>query len=243
MQKLHRIFLLLFIFAVAMGFLEGIVVVYVRQLYYPSGFDFPLTLLSPEMLKIEWLREITTLVMLGSIAWIAGRNFIQRLSFFLFTFGIWDIFYYVLLKWILDWPSSLLTWDVLFLIPVPWLGPLLAPVICSLVMILMAFLYTYLAEAGKPLKIKVSDWLLLLGGSAVIFFTFIRDYLKLISNSNILTNGNNSAVKEEFWRAITSFIPGHYSWGLFITGLLLILISIFMVVRRAIFHNSLHRQL
>ena len=31
----------LIIFAVSMGFLEAIVVVYIRELYYPDGFRFP----------------------------------------------------------------------------------------------------------------------------------------------------------------------------------------------------------
>jgi hypothetical protein len=121
----------------------------------------------------------------------------------------------------------------------------LAPVICSLTMISMALVFTWLQETGKQVKIKIFDWLLLLGGSAVIFFTYIRDYLKVISTTAILSdgNGNSPAVKEEFWKAITSFIPVHYTWGLFTAGLLLILVSIFLVVRRAIFHNSFHRQL
>jgi hypothetical protein len=233
MKSVTRTFLLLTVFAIAMGILEGIVVVYVRQLYYPEGFHFPLTLLSPDMLKVEWLREIATIVMLVSIAWLAGKNFIQRLSFFLFTFAVWDIVYYVLLKWILDWPSSLLTWDILFLIPIPWLGPVLAPVICSLTMIVMAVLYAYLPAKGYPFIIRPLDWILILTGSAIIFFTFIRDYLKLIARTGILSDGDNPVIKENFWKAITSFVPDHYNWWLFFAGELLILFSLLLVVRKA----------
>jgi hypothetical protein len=227
-------FLLLAIFAVAMGFLEGIVVVYLRQVYYPKGFDFPLTLLSPEMLKVEWLREIATIIMLGAIAWLAGKNFIQKLSYFLFTFAIWDISYYVALKLILDWPASWLTWDILFLIPIPWLGPVLAPVICSVTMIVMALLYVFLPERGKPVTIRISDWLLVLGGSAFIFYTFIRDYLYLIFNTGILKGNGNPEVGESLWKVLTSYIPDRYSWYLFVIGELLILASMFAVVRRSI---------
>jgi hypothetical protein len=215
-RKLHHTFLLLLIFAIAMGFLEGIVVVYIRQVYYPNGFDFPLTLLSPALLKVEWIREIATIVMLVSIAWLAGKSFIQRLSFFLFTFAVWDIFYYVLLKWLLDWPSSLLTWDVLFLIPIPWLGPVLAPVICSLTMIAMAVLYTFLPVKGYPVIVRPLDWILVLSGSSLIFFTFISDYLQLILGNKAFTD-----------------IPDHYSWLLFVAGELLILASLFLVVGKA----------
>jgi hypothetical protein len=236
-KNLRQTFLLLFIFAIAMGILEGIVAVYLRQLYYPEGFDFPLTLLSPAMLKVEWLREIATIVMLVSIAWLAGKNFIRRLSFFLFTFAVWDIFYYILLKWNLDWPSSLLTWDILFLIPVPWLGPVLAPVICSLTMILMAVLFTYLPVKGHTVTIHLREWILILSGSALIFYTFIRDYLHLILRNGIISHGDSPEVKEQFWKDITSFVPDHYCWWLFFAGELLILISVFSVVKKAMSKN------
>ena len=110
-------FVWLAVFAVAMGFLEGIVVIYLRELYYPQGFDFPLKLMSPELVRIEWIREISTLIMLAAVGIIAGRNNLQRLMYFLFAFGVWDIFYYVALKLLIGWPASLLTWDLLFLIP------------------------------------------------------------------------------------------------------------------------------
>jgi len=233
-RNLHQTFFLLFIFAVAMGFLEGIVAVYLRQLYYPEGFHFPLTLLSPEMLKVEWLREITTIIMLVSIAWLAGRYFIQRLSYFLFTFAVWDIFYYIALKLILDWPSSWLTWDILFLIPVTWLGPVLAPVICSLTMIVMAVLYTYLPGKGHPVIIRPLDWILVLAGSALIFFTFTIDYLNLILRNAKTTDADSPEVKEQFWKAITSFVPDHYNWLIFFAGELLIIGSIYFVVKKSI---------
>jgi hypothetical protein len=236
-KSIASTFLLLAIFAVAMGFLEGIVVVYLRHEYYPNGFDFPLTLLSPALVKVEWLREIATMVMMMSIAWLTGRYFIQRLSFFLFVFAVWDIFYYIALKLILDWPSSLLTWDILFLIPIPWLGPVLAPVICSLTMILMAVLYNYLPVKGHIVIIKPLDWILVFSGSALIFFTFIRDYLSLILRNKIITDADSPEMKEQFWKTITSFIPDHYNWWLFFAGELLILVSVFLVVRKATVRN------
>lgn len=45
------------IFSIAMGFLEAAVVVYLRQLYYPVGFTFPLQSKALPALKIEFLRE------------------------------------------------------------------------------------------------------------------------------------------------------------------------------------------
>jgi hypothetical protein len=233
-KNLKLTFSRLFVFAVAMGFLEGIVVVYLRQVYYPKGFDFPLTLLSPEMLSVEWIREIATIVMLDAIAWIAGKNLLQRGSFFLFVFGVWDIFYYVALKLILDWPSSLLTWDILFLIPVPWLGPVMAPVLISLVMIVVSLLFTFLPEKGYPIVIKPLEWILLVAGNGIMFFTFIRDYLNLIIQSGITEGSGNAEVKAGFWKMITSYVPVHYNWMLYTAGMLVVLIALFLIIKRPV---------
>ncbi len=86
-----------------MGFLEAIVVVYLRQIYHPQGFDFPLGAVSPIMLSFEWLREIATIVMLVALAALAATNFLQKFCYFLYSFAVWDIFYYLGLKLLLDW--------------------------------------------------------------------------------------------------------------------------------------------
>jgi hypothetical protein len=50
-------------------------------------------------------------------------------------FAFWDIFYYAGLWLIIRWPSSLLTQDVLFLIPTPWIAPVWFPILVSLLAI------------------------------------------------------------------------------------------------------------
>lgn len=233
LKNIRQTFINLLVFAIAMGFLEGIVVVYLRQVYYPRGFDFPLTFLTPEMLLVEWTREIATIVMLGSIAWLAGKNLLQRVSFFLFTFAIWDIFYYVALKLFIDWPSSLLTWDILFLIPVPWIGPVLAPVIFSVTIIMISLLFTVLPAKEKSITFGSTDLVLIFAGTGIILFTFIRDYLELIIRSGVLSQSNSVESKEHFLKIITSFIPDSYNWFLFIIGELFIVAATYYVVKRS----------
>jgi hypothetical protein len=114
-----------------MGILEAIVVVYLRRIYYPGGFGFPLVPLEPGILRAEIVREAMTLVMLAACAFLAGRNTWGRLMAFLVLFGAWDLAYYAGLKLFLDWPASLLTPDILFLIPKVWVGPVLAPVLVA----------------------------------------------------------------------------------------------------------------
>src|SRR3954464_7934186 len=134
-MPLWRRILWLAVFAVAMAYVESAVVVYLRAIYYPHGFAFPLALMPSDMVAIEIGREAATLVMLLGVATLAGVDGWDRILMFCIAFGVWDIAYYVWLWVFLRWPPSLLTWDVLFLIPVPWVGPVVAPVIVSVVMI------------------------------------------------------------------------------------------------------------
>jgi hypothetical protein len=110
-------------FATAFGLLEAIVVVYLRELFYPQGFAFPLRLLPDRLGGIEILREAATIVMLAASAALAARGFWPRFGAFAVAFGVWDLVYYVGLRALLGWPASLSTWDVLFLIPGIWTGP------------------------------------------------------------------------------------------------------------------------
>ena len=93
------------IFSIAMGFLETAVVVYMRKLYYPNGFQFPLVPISPDIASTEFWREAATIIMLIAVGIFAGKNAPQRFVFFLYAFAVWDIFYYVFLFVILSWPQ------------------------------------------------------------------------------------------------------------------------------------------
>lgn len=136
-------------FATAFGYLEAAVVVYLRALYYPEGFFIPfkvgfpfiyfaikpiesLATIPMSIYLIEIGREFSTIIMLLATAWIVGKNLKEKFCYFLWAFGVWDIFYYVFLKILLGWPKSLTETDVYFLIPVPWLGPVWFPIFCSL---------------------------------------------------------------------------------------------------------------
>ena len=95
-------------------------------------------------MEIEQGREVATLGMLAAVAIAVGRGSGQPFAAFLIAFGVWDISFYAFLKLLIHWPASLLTWDVLFLLPVPWVAPVLAPVLASLSMIGVGLLYLVL---------------------------------------------------------------------------------------------------
>jgi len=201
------------IFAIAMAALESAVVVYLRALYYPDGFSVAFKLIDPNILSVEIIREMATLIMLVSIAFLAGKTTKQRIAYFLLTFAVWDISYYCWLKVFIDWPSSILEWDVLFLIPIAWLGPVLAPIICSLTMILLSLVL--LANGKRVLPIV---WSFLLCGSAVILFTFMEDYGGLLVRNGLLSGYSSILQNKDFIRLATDYMPTAYSWGLFLLG-------------------------
>ncbi|WP_346863638.1 hypothetical protein [uncultured Draconibacterium sp.] len=229
----YQSYIALFVFALAMGILEAIVVVYVRELYYPNGFVFPLKTLPKHIVAIEIIRELSTLLMLGSVAWIAGKNGLKRLSAFLFLFGIWDIVYYIALKVFLNWPESFFTWDILFLIPITWVGPVLAPLICSFLMILMALLFDYYQSKRRLYKLTIAELLLLFAGSAVIFISFTIDFGLIIWRGNFSTGFFSLPENEEFTQIVSTWIPGDFLWGVFGTGILSICAAILLIWRRA----------
>jgi len=230
--KVHPNFYLLGFFGIAMGALEAIVVVYLRQIYYPMGFDFPLTLISPPMISIEWLREAATIIMLISIGMIAGKTHLQRFSYFLYTFAIWDVFYYVALKLLLNWPSSLLTWDILFLIPVPWVGPVLAPLICSLTMIFLSGSVIHFQERVAAFKIQLLEWNLIIIGAFIILITFMWNYSQIVIKEGHLSRFWTLLSDEHFLKIILSYQPTHFNWVTFLMGEFVILGAILLIYRR-----------
>src|SRR5271167_2605871 len=94
------------LFSIAMGFMETAVVIYLRKVYYPRGFQFPLVPIEPSIALTEFLREAATIIMLLGIGILTGKTRAQKFAFFIYCFAVWDIFYYVFLKIFLNWPES-----------------------------------------------------------------------------------------------------------------------------------------
>lgn len=228
-------FLTLFVFGIAMGILEAIVVIYIRQLYYPSGFAFPLKWMSSNIAFFEWIREAATIVMLVSVGILTGKNNIQQLCYFLFSFGIWDIVYYIALKALIHWPISILDWDILFLIPITWVGPVLAPVICSITMIVGALGIVYLEDSDFSVVIKIQHWILSVSGAFIIFCTFIWDYTKIIYENHFFNDFFHLLQNEKFIKIFTNYQPEKYHWIVFSLGEMLILIALIDIFRNSFF--------
>lgn len=218
-------------FGITMAMFEASVVVYLRELYYPEGFSFPLKLTSENVAITEFLREAASLIMIGSVAWLAGRGFTQRFAWFLIIFAIWDIFYYVFLKMILDWPGSLMTWDILYLIPIHWTGPVIAPILVSFIMIGLGITLLRHTQIRKtPARLNLKEWWLLGGGVFIVFIAFILDYaLYLFENLNSIQA--TSAI-DKLTALSMKYIPDYFPWWVFIIGITLLMITIFTYIAR-----------
>ncbi|SEH06511.1 hypothetical protein [Candidatus Venteria ishoeyi] len=220
------------LFAVAMAFLEGAVVVYLRELYYPEGFQFPLRAIEKNIVIVEILREAATMIMLLSVAILAGKKGIESFAWFIYSFAIWDIFYYVFLYFLVDWPQSLLEWDILFLIPVTWVGPVIAPVINSIMMIGLAMTLLYFSNKSRSTIVGWLAWLLLIVGSIVVIASYILDYVNYMqewfSLSEIFFPKNSTLLLEK----ASQYIPQKFNWFIYGLGVFMHLMAIISIYQK-----------
>jgi hypothetical protein len=208
------------VFAIAMAYLESTIVVYLRRLYYGDrgGFAFPLVILDTPTLLLELGREACTIVMLATVGIAAGRTKAGKFAFFLLLFGVWDTFYYVWLKVFRNWPASLLTWDVLFLIPVPWVGPVLAPVSVACTMISMAVVMLRLEERGPVLPAGKAVWLAQVVAAVIIIVSFTIDVIPRLDARGA---------------RLAQWTPMTYRWDMLLIGLALAIGTFARWARRA----------
>ena len=154
----------------------------------------------------ELVREAATLVMLLAVGLLAGRTWRSRLGYAAVAFGVWDIFYYAFLKMMCGWPHSLFDWDVLFLLPLPWWGPVLAPVLIALLMIVWGTLASQCERPQGTLSPHVWTWALTSSGVVLALYVFMEDTLR---------------VAPQGVAAIANVLPVWFNWPLFSVALLL----------------------
>ena len=179
------------VFGIAMGFLEAAVVVYLRAALgiVPSNVSAhdPATLGTFE--AIEVARELATLVMIGAIGWLAGRTRLERLAWAAVVFGTWDIVYYLGLRVAIGWPPSLETWDVLFLVPVPWVGPVWAPIVVSAALIAFGLAAARHLRAGRPVVVGPVRAIGALGGGSLVILSFLVDTNRVLAGDSAAWTG------------------------------------------------------
>jgi len=175
------------IFSIAFAWVESAVVVYLRTIYFDGGFSFPLTInyengqhVFNPLVRIEFGREIATIIILSAVGIIAGKKPFHRFCFFMIAFGIWDIFYYIWLYIMVGWPESLMTWDLLFYVPLPWVGPVITPVLIAMAMVAAGSLVIYCAAKGYEIRWRWYDMVVELGCAAIMIVAFCWDWKNIL---------------------------------------------------------------
>jgi hypothetical protein len=154
-------------FAVGMAWVEAACVYYLRVMVDridPYQAD-PLPMRGI-IGDVELVREAATLLMLAMTGMLAGRTWRSRLGYAAIAFGSWDILYYVFLRIISGWPTSLFDWDILFLLPLPWWGPVLAPVCIASLMIGWGTLVTQWHDRTPATRATWAAWAV--GGAGIL---------------------------------------------------------------------------
>ena len=164
----------LLVLGLAVGWFEASVVVYLREILYPEGFRFPVAPIPDRLAAVEIAREAASIALLAAAARLAGRVFLERFAAFMVLFGVWDLAYYGGLRLVLGWPGALSDWDILFLIPVPWVGPIWAPCAVSAALgVAGSYLYW---TADRPRKPRPADWVAAIVGGLVVVLSFVADW-------------------------------------------------------------------
>ena len=201
-------------FAIAMAWVEAACVLYIRTLvdriepYQPNPLP-----ISGTLGNVELVREACTLVMIALVGLLAGRTWRRRAGYAAIAFGIWDICYYVFLHIMSGWPKSLFDWDILFLLPLPWWGPVIAPISIAIVLIVWGTLSTGSGErAGR------ARWPWALGSVGVLMALTVF----MIDAWRALPHGRGAVLRA---------LPTSFNWPLFGLALLLMALPVLRQIR------------
>lgn len=206
------------LFATAMAWMESATVVYLRLLVGRiNPYQAQPLPISAGLAGTEMVREAATLVMLLTVGWLAGRTWRNRLAYSLIAFGTWDILYYVFLAIIGGWPNSIFDWDVLFLIPLPWWGPVIAPASIAALMVIGGTLVTQYAQPERPIWPTAWAWAANFSGVILALVVFMSDAIQSLGGGI---------------DAIRSVLPTQFNWPLFIIALLLMAVPIGDVIHQ-----------
>jgi len=200
--------LIVVLYAAAMAYVESAVVLYLRTMVGHVDPYQPDPVMLPEgLVRAEMVREAATLIMLFAVGWLAGRTWRSRLGYTLVAFGVWDILYYVFLVPLSGWPRSLLDWDILFLLPLPWWGPVLAPVSIA---VLMAVGGTLVSLFDRPERaLWPGPWArgASLIGVVLVLYVFMTDAIRA-------AGGGAEAARH--------VLPTQFNWPVFVVAWLLL---------------------
>jgi len=206
------------ILALAMAYLEAATVVYLREIYGITDLVRDVPAYDPRLAAVELGRELATLVLLLALGWAAGSTRQARLGLACFAFGLWDILYYFWLRLLIGWPASLLDTDILFLIPLPWWGPVLAPMLIACLAAAGGWLAVSASDRGRMVRPRKNEWGGMAAGILLVLYAFMADALAMLP-----------ARAEDLGRLRPSAFP----WPVYLAGLAAMAWAVLGSLRRA----------
>jgi hypothetical protein len=200
-RRERRRWLTVVAFAMAMAWVEAATVYYLRTMTdriepYQAN---PLPI-QGVLGQVELVREAATLLMLLTVGMLAARTWHRRLGYAAIAFGVWDIFYYVFLRIVCDWPRSLFDWDILFLLPLPWWGPVIAPVSIAILMIVWGTSATQFTGRRVATWLTSTSWGASSLGIVLALYVFMADALRVAHLGS---------------DAVRSVLPASFNWPMF----------------------------
>ena len=212
---------LVVVFAAAMAWMEAATVFYIRALVHRiEPYQAEPLPLHGTLGDVELVREAATLVMLAVVGWLTGRTWRERAAYAAIAFGLWDVLYYVFLRPISGWPNTLFDWDILFLLPLPWWGPVIAPASIAVLLIVWGTLATQTREPLTPITAARWTWALAAVGCALALGVFMTDAFRA------LPGGRD---------AILRVLPAVFNWPAFAAAFVLMALPVafhaFLTVR------------
>jgi hypothetical protein len=203
------------LFSAAMAYVESAVVAYLRVWLDRVNPYQVHPLLGPDWVgHAEILREAATLVMLFAVGSLAGRTWRQRCGYMLLAFGVWDILYYMFLIPLTGWPGSVFDWDVLFLIPLPWWGPVWSPVSIAVLMIVGGTLLSQTEDGPVEYWPRPHAWVAGSVGLCLALYVFMADAIRLVPEGDA---------------ALRTMLPAWFNWPLFLLAWTLLAAPLFDV--------------
>jgi hypothetical protein len=202
-------------FATGMAWVEAASVFYLRALVdriEPYQVN-PLPI-SEAFGPVELVREAATLMMLLMVGMLAARPWRPRLAYTMIAFGVWDVLYYVFLRMMSDWPRTLFDWDILFLLPLPWWGPVLAPVSIALLMIVWGTLTTQFPDRTPVTPVTAAMWALTAVGIVLALYVFMADSVHVVHRGLDATR---------------QVLPTQFNWPLFCVALTLMALPVVQI--------------
>lgn len=204
-------------YAIAMAWVESAVVFYLRTMIHriePYQAN-PLPVIGG-FGPVEIVREAATMIMLLTVGLLAGTTWRSRIGYTAIAFGFWDIFYYLFLKIMCGWPHSLLDWDILFLFPLPWWGPVLAPALIALLMIVWGTFASQDQQRPTSSMSVITAWAIASVGMALALVMFMMDSLKVADRGG---------------SAIRNVLPEYFNWPLFSVALVLMSMPVLRIIK------------